>query len=114
MTKSALIFGVTGQTGSYLAEHLLSLDYEVHGVVRRSSRFETTRLDFIFSEIRDNLHYGDIIDGSSVIKLIQKIKPDEIYNLAAQSHVKVSFDLPYYTSNVDAIGTLNILDAIRI
>lgn len=113
-TKTALIFGITGQTGSYLAEHLLRENYIVHGVIRRSSTFNTERLKDIFMVIRDNLHYGDVIDTVSVLNLIKTIAPDEIYNLAAQSHVKVSFDMPHYTTQVDAIGTLNILEAIRL
>lgn len=112
--KIALIFGITGQTGSYLAEYLKNKKgYVVHGVMRRSSHFGTNRIEHIFPGIRDDLHYGDILDGISVFHLIQKIRPDEIYNLAAQSHVQVSFELPLYTSQVDALGTLNILEAVR-
>ena len=109
--QTALITGITGQTGSYLAELLLSKDYEVHGIIRRSSSFNTGRLDHIFKRI--TLHYGDVTDSLSINHLISSIQPDEIYNLAAQSHVKVSFEIPYYTANVDALGTLNILDAMK-
>ena len=112
--KVALIFGITGQTGSYLAEHLLSLDYKVHGVLRRSSNFTLTRIEHIFPLIRDNLHYGDIIDPMFIVSILQKLKPDEIYNLAAQSHVKVSFELPFYSAQVDAMGPVTVLEAIRI
>jgi len=114
MAKVALIFGITGQTGSYLAEHLLFLGYTVHGVIRRSSTFNTLRLEPIWKEIKDTLHYGDVIDPMSVTQIVKTIQPDEIYNLAAQSHVKVSFDMPHYTTSVDALGTLNILEAIRV
>ena len=113
-SKVALIFGITGQTGSYLADHLISLDYTVHGVIRRSSNFNTQRLEHIFPLIRDTLHYGDVLDPISVLQIITAVQPDEIYNLAAQSHVKESFAIPYYTSQVDALGTLNILEGIRI
>lgn len=109
--KKALIFGITGQDGSYLAEFLLSKKYEVHGVIRRSSSFNTGRIDHIFDKI--NLHYGDVTDPLSITNIISQIKPDEIYNLAAQSHVKVSFEMPYYTGQVDALGTIAILEAIR-
>lgn len=118
--KVALIFGITGQDGSYLAELLLSMGYEVHGVKRRSSSFNTMRIDHIHHdehEKRDtnfHLHYGDVTDACNVINLLQRIKPDEIYNLSAQSHVRVSFDMPVYTASVDAFGTLYILEAIRI
>ena len=116
--KKALIFGITGQDGSYLAEILLSKKYEVHGVKRRSSSLNTQRIDHIYEdmEIKDRklfLHYGDITDSSSVMKLISKIKPNEIYNLAAQSHVAVSFESPEYTANADAVGALRILESIR-
>ena len=116
--KKALIFGITGQDGSYLSEFLIKKNYQVHGVKRRSSSINTSRLDHIYQDLhsRDKkliLHYGDVTDGISVKELIYKIKPDEIYNLAAQSHVAVSFDLPEYTSNVDAIGCLRILDAVK-
>jgi len=118
--KKALIFGVTGQDGSYLSELLLDKGYEVHGIKRRSSLLNTMRIDHLYKDLHSDtnkrfvLHYGDVTDGVSIIHLIQKIQPDEIYNLAAQSHVKVSFDLPLYTARVDALGTLSILEAIRI
>ena len=118
--KIALITGVTGQDGSYLAEFLLSKNYEVHGIKRRASLINNTaRIDHIYEDIHKRgksffLHYGDLTDSSSIIKIIQKIKPDEIYNLAAQSHVSVSFEIPEYTSNVNALGTLRILEAIRL
>jgi GDPmannose 4,6-dehydratase len=111
---SALIFGITGQTGSYLAELLLEKGYVVHGVLRRSSNFNTERIEHIFHKIRDNLHWGDILDSLFVAKVIGKIQPDEIYNLAAQSHVAVSFELPYYTCHVDSLGILNILEGVRM
>jgi GDPmannose 4,6-dehydratase len=111
MRKCALITGITGQDGSYLAELLLEKDYEVHGIVRRTSSINTDRIDHIFAKI--NLHYGDVVDGSNLTSLIREIQPDEIYNLAAQSHVAVSFEMPEYTANVDALGTLKILEAIR-
>ncbi len=118
MKKKALIYGVTGQDGSYLSEFLLKKKYEVHGVKRRSSSINTSRVDHLYQDPHENkknfiLHYGDISDSISVKNLISKIKPDEIYNLAAQSHVGVSFQIPEYTANVDAIGTLRILEAIR-
>lgn len=112
--KKALIFGVTGQDGSYLSEILLDLGYEVHGVKRRSSSYNTSRVDHIFKNKNFKLHYGDVTDSLNVTSLIQEIKPDEIYNLAAQSHVKVSFEIPEYTGNVDALGTLRILESIRL
>ncbi|CEG33849.1 GDP-mannose 4,6-dehydratase [Peribacillus simplex] len=121
--KKALISGVTGQDGSYLAEFLLEKGYEVHGIIRRSSSYNQERLEDIFTTdeaeaLRNNenfhLHYGDITDTSNVIRLISEIQPDEIYNLAAQSHVRVSFDMPGYTLDVDGKGTLNILEAVRI
>ena len=108
----ALITGITGQDGSYLAELLLEKGYEVHGIVRRSSMINTYRIDHIYEKIQ--LHYGDLTDSGSIISLVQKIKPDEVYNLAAMSHVKVSFEMPEYTGEVDALGTLRILDAIRL
>ncbi len=108
----ALITGITGQDGSYLAEFLLDKGYEVHGVVRRASLINTHRIDHIYDQI--HLHYGDLTDSGSMISLVQTIKPDEVYNLAAQSHVKVSFEIPEYTGEVDALGTLRILDAIRL
>jgi GDPmannose 4,6-dehydratase len=111
--KIALIFGINGQTGSYLAEILLAKNYTVHGVIRRTSTFNTERLLHLFPKIRDNLHYGDVIDSCFIFSIIQKLQPDEVYNLAAQSHVMVSFENPLYTCSVDAIGTVNILEAIR-
>lgn len=116
--KKALITGITGQDGSYLAELLLEKGYEVHGLIRRSSSFNTSRIDHIYKDIHDVgtklfLHYGDLSDASNVSRLIEKIKPDEIYNLGAQSHVRVSFDMPEYTGDVTGMGTLRILDAIR-
>jgi len=121
--KKALITGITGQDGSFLAEFLLSKGYEVHGILRRSSSFNTGRIEHLYLEewVRDmhqqrtiNLHYGDMTDSSSLVRIIQEIRPDEIYNLAAQSHVKVSFDVPEYTAEADAIGTLRMLEAVRI
>jgi GDPmannose 4,6-dehydratase len=112
--KKALVYGVTGQDGSYLAEILLENGYEVHGVKRRSSSYNTSRVDHIYKNSNFHLHYGDVTDSLNVTSLIQSIKPDEIYNLAAQSHVKVSFEIPEYTGNVDALGTLRILEAIRL
>jgi GDPmannose 4,6-dehydratase len=117
--RKALVTGITGQDGSYLAEMLLAKDYEVHGMVRRSSSFNTGRIDHLYlgnkelMEHRFFLHYGDVTDPTSVAYLVESIQPDEIYNLAAQSHVKVSFEIPHYTANVDALGTLNFLEAIR-
>lgn len=112
--KKALIFGVTGQDGSYLSEILLEKGYEVHGVKRRSSSYNTSRVDPIYNNKNFKLHYGDVTDSLNVTSLVQSIKPDEIYNLAAQSHVKVSFEIPEYTANVDALGTLRILETIRL
>ncbi len=117
--KIALIFGITGQDGSYLAEFLLKKGYMIHGVKRRSSSANTERIDHIFDSINFKsknffIHYGDITDGTSTLNLINKIKPDEIYNLAAQSHVRVSFDIPEYTANSTALGALRILEAIKI
>jgi GDPmannose 4,6-dehydratase len=117
--KKALITGITGQDGSYLAELLLEKGYEVHGMVRRSSSFNTGRIDHLYlrnqqyKEHRLFLHYGDITDPTSVAQMVESFEPDEIYNLAAQSHVKVSFEVPHYTASVDALGTLNFLEAIR-
>lgn len=108
----ALITGITGQDGSYLAEFLLEKGYEVHGIIRRSSSINTDRINHIYPRLK--LHYGDLTDGSSLIRLIQEIKPTEIYNLGAQSHVKVSFEIPEYTGQVDALGTLRILEAVRL
>jgi GDPmannose 4,6-dehydratase len=110
--KVALITGITGQDGSYLAELLLSKGYEVHGVVRRSSLINTHRIDHIYEKL--HLHYGDLTDSTNIVHVIQKVKPDEIYNLGAQSHVKVSFEMPEYTADVDAMGTLRILEAVRL
>lgn len=121
--KVALITGINGQDGSYLAELLLKKDYMVHGIIRRSSTFNTERIEHLYIEtlLKDlhekqsiKLHYGDMTDGSNLIRLVQELQPDEIYNLAAQSHVKVSFDLPEYTAETDGIGTLKLLEAIRI
>ena len=123
MSKTALITGITGQDGSFLAELLLEKGYEVHGTLRRSSSFNTGRIEHLYFDewVRDihrerliNLHYADMTDSSSLIRVIQNIQPDEIYNLAAQSHVKVSFDIPEYTAETDAVGTLRLLEAIRI
>lgn len=112
MKQVALITGITGQDGSYLAEFLLSKNYEVHGIIRRSSLINTHRIDHLYDNIK--LHYGDLTDSTNLIKIIQKIQPTEIYNLGAQSHVKVSFETPEYTAEVDGLGTLRILDAICI
>jgi len=116
--KKALITGITGQDGSYLAEFLLSKGYEVHGIIRRSSSFNTSRIDHLYKdphEVNNNfhLHYGDITDGVGITNIIHKVIPDEIYNLAAQSHVKVSFEMPDFTAQVDAVGTIRILEALR-
>ena len=112
MSKVALISGITGQDGSYLAELLLEKDYEVHGIVRRSSLINTHRIDSIYDRI--NLHYGDLTDATNIIGVIQKAQPDEIYNLGAQSHVKVSFETPEYTGQVDGLGTLRVLEAVKL
>jgi GDPmannose 4,6-dehydratase len=119
MTKTALITGITGQDGAYLAELLLKKGYIVHGVKRRSSSFNTQRIDHIYRDPHDQnarffLHYGDLTDSTNIIRLVQETQPDEIYNLAAQSHVQVSFETPEYTANADAVGTLRLLEAIRI
>ena len=123
MKKIALISGITGQDGSFLAEFLVKKGYEVHGILRRSSSFNTGRIEHLYLDewVRDmkkerlvNLHYGDMTDSSSLIRIIQQVQPDEIYNLAAQSHVKVSFDVPEYTAEADAVGTLRMLEAVRI
>lgn len=123
MKKTALITGITGQDGSFLAEFLISKGYEVHGVLRRSSSFNTGRIEHLYLDewVRDmkksrliNLHWGDMTDSSSILRILQTIQPDEIYNLAAQSHVKVSFDVPEYTAETDAVGVLRLLEAIRI
>lgn len=118
MSKTALITGITGQDGSYLAELLLDKGYEVHGIIRRSSSFNTGRIDHLYQDPHDenrrlHLHYGDLIDGSNISRLIERVCPDEIYNLAAQSHVKVSFDVPEYTAEVSGLGTIRLLDAIK-
>src|SRR5436309_6695577 len=114
----ALITGITGQDGSYLAEQLLGRGYEVHGIVRRSSSFNTDRIDHLYrdpheEEVRLFLHYGDLADSSRLVKLIYELAPDEIYHLGAQSHVRVSFEVPEYTSDVTAVGTVRLLEAIR-
>lgn len=119
MTKTALITGVTGQDGAYLAELLLAKGYQVHGIKRRSSSFNTGRIDHIYQDPHESgaqlhLHYGDMTDSTNLIRIVQEVAPDEIYNLAAQSHVQVSFDTPEYTANADAIGTLRVLEAIKI
>ncbi|MEX2379644.1 MAG: GDP-mannose 4,6-dehydratase [Vicingaceae bacterium] len=119
MSKVALITGVTGQDGAYLADLLLKKGYEVHGIKRRSSLFNTDRIDHLYQDpheknVKFKLHYGDMTDSSNLTRIIQEVQPDEIYNLAAQSHVKVSFETPEYTANSDAVGTLRILEAIRI
>ena len=112
MSKVALITGITGQDGSYLAELLLEKGYEVHGIVRRASLINTHRIDHIYEQI--HLHYGDLTDATNIIGVIKKIEPDEIYNLGAQSHVKVSFETPEYTAQVDGLGTLRVLEAVRL
>jgi GDPmannose 4,6-dehydratase len=117
--KKALITGITGQDGAYLAEFLLKKGYEVHGVKRRSSLLNTDRIDHLYHDpheenVKFTLHYGDLTDSTNLIRLVQEVQPDEIYNLAAQSHVKVSFDTPEYTANADGIGTLRILEAVRL
>ncbi|MDR1812634.1 MAG: GDP-mannose 4,6-dehydratase [Candidatus Fibromonas sp.] len=123
MSKVALITGITGQDGSFLAEFLLEKGYEIHGIMRRSSSFNTERIEHLYLDewVRDmkqkrlvNMHYGDMTDSSSLVRILQLVRPDEVYNLAAQSHVKVSFDVPEYTAEVDAIGTLRLLEAVRI
>jgi len=119
MSKVALITGVTGQDGAYLAELLLSKGYEVHGIKRRSSMFNTARIDHLYTDLHEDnvkfiLHYGDMTDSTNLIRIVQNVQPDEIYNLAAMSHVQVSFDTPEYTANADATGTLRLLEAIRI
>ena len=119
MIKKALITGITGQDGAYLAEFLLEKGYGVHGIKRRSSLFNTARIDHLYQDPHDKnpkliLHHGDLTDSTSLIRIIQEVQPDEIYNLAAQSHVAVSFEEPEYTANSDALGALRILEAIRI
>src|SRR5215216_4149794 len=117
--KTALITGITGQDGAYLAELLLNKGYVVHGIKRRSSMFNTDRIDHLYQDQHEKnvnfiLHYGDLTDSTNLIRIVQEVKPDEIYNLAAQSHVKVSFETPEYTANADGLGTLRILEAMRI
>ncbi|HEY2727761.1 MAG TPA: GDP-mannose 4,6-dehydratase, partial [Parafilimonas sp.] len=117
--KKALITGITGQDGAYLTELLLAKNYEVHGIKRRSSLFNTERIDHLYQDPHEKnvhlkLHYGDLTDSPNLIRIIQEIQPDEIYNLGAMSHVKVSFDSPEYTANTDGIGTLRILEAVRL
>lgn len=119
MAKTALITGITGQDGAYLAEFLLGKGYEVHGIKRRSSSFNTDRIDHLYQDphergVRMHLHYGDLTDSTNLIRIVQQVQPDEIYNLAAQSHVAVSFETPEYTANADAVGTLRLLESIRI
>jgi GDPmannose 4,6-dehydratase len=119
LSKTALISGITGQDGAYLAELLLAKDYRVHGVKRRASSFNTDRIDHLYQDpherdVKLKLHYGDLTDSTNLIRIIQEVQPDEIYNLAAQSHVAVSFETPEYTANSDAVGTLRVLEAIRI
>src|SRR5712672_2746542 len=119
LSKTALITGITGQDGAYLAEFLLAKGYAVHGVKRRASSFNTDRIDHLYQDpherdVRLKLHYGDLTDSTNLIRIIQEIQPDEIYNLAAQSHVAVSFETPEYTANSDALGTLRVLEAMRI
>jgi GDPmannose 4,6-dehydratase len=119
MRKTALVTGITGQDGAYLAELLLGKGYEVHGIKRRASSFNTDRIDHLYQDphkqgVRLHLHYGDLTDATNLIRIVQQVQPDEIYNLAAQSHVAVSFETPEYTANADALGTLRLLEAIRI
>ena len=117
--KKAIITGITGQDGSYLAEFLLKKDYEVHGIKRRSSSFNTERIDHLYQDPHESnknliLHYGDLTDSTNLIRILQEVQPDEIYNLGAQSHVAVSFETPEYTANCDALGILRILEAVKI
>jgi len=119
LSKTALITGITGQDGAYLAELLLAKGYEVHGIKRRASSFNTDRIDHLYQDPHERnvhlrLHYGDLTDATNLIRIVQQVQPDEIYNLAAQSHVAVSFETPEYTANSDALGTLRLLEAIRI
>jgi GDPmannose 4,6-dehydratase len=119
LAKCALIVGITGQDGAYLAEFLLSKGYAVHGIKRRASSFNTDRIDHLYqdpheADVKLKLHYGDLTDSTNLIRIVQEVPPDEIYNLGAQSHVAVSFETPEYTANSDAVGTLRILEAIRI
>jgi len=116
--KRALLTGITGQDGAYLAEYLLGINYEVHGIIRRSSSFNTGRIEHLYEDPHVGhrnfiLHYGDLTDSTNLISILNEVKPDEVYNLAAQSHVKVSFEMAEYTANVDALGALRLLDAIR-
>ena len=118
MAKKALVTGITGQDGSYLAEFLLTKGYEVHGIIRRSSSFNTKRIDHLYKDYHDPearvfLHYGDLVDGTGLREVLTRVRPDEVYNLGAQSHVRVSFDQPVYTAKVDSIGTIRLLEAIR-
>jgi len=118
VSKKALITGITGQDGSYLAELLLGKGYEVHGIIRRASNFTTQRIDHLYrdrheADVRLFLHYGDLLDAASLRRIVSEVQPDEVYNLAAQSHVRTSFDQPVYTAEVVAIGALNLLEAIR-
>src|SRR5438874_8896750 len=117
--RRALVTGITGQDGAYLAELLLSKGYEVHGIKRRSSSFNTARIDHLYQDPHDPdrriiLHYGDMTDANNLLRVVEEVRPDEIYNLAAQSHVAVSFESPEYTANVDALGTLRLLESFRI
>ena len=117
--KTALITGITGQDGAYLAEFLLGKGYEVHGIKRRASSFNTERIDHLYQDPHERdrrlvLHYGDLTDATNLIRILQQVQPDEIYNLGAQSHVQVSFETPEYTANADGMGTLRLLEAIRI
>ncbi len=119
MSKVALLTGVTGQDGAYLSELLLDKGYEVHGIKRRASLFNTGRIDHLYQDPHEKkrkfiLHYGDLTDSTNLIRIVQEVQPDEIYNLGAMSHVKVSFDMPEYTANADGIGTLRILEAVRL
>src|SRR5256885_5875037 len=119
MSKIALITGVTGQDGAYLCEFLLNKGYEVHGIKRRSSLFNTERIDHLYQDpheknVKFKLHYGDLTDSTNLIRIIQEVQPDEIYNLGAMSHVKVSFETPEYTGNADGVGTLRLLEAVRL
>src|SRR5438270_1648330 len=119
MTKKALITGITGQDGAYLAEFLLEKGYQVHGIKRRASSFNTDRIDHLYQDphernVQMTLHYGDLTDATNLVRIVQQVQPDEIYNLAAQSHVAVSFETPEYTANADAIGALRLLEAIRL
>ena len=119
MAKTALLTGITGQDGAYLADLLLKKGYNVHGIKRRSSLFNTDRIDHLYQDphekkVRMKLHYGDLTDSTNLIRIVQEVQPDEIYNLGAMSHVKVSFETPEYTANADGIGTLRILEAVRL